>query len=58
MKNIEHSSLKSSYFNARSNYLIDMRGLCHACFRSNVDLVISKGNILCQECFEKYNAKN
>ncbi len=50
---------KSSYFNARRNILlIDMRGLCHICFRSNLDLVISKGNILCQECFEKQNAKN
>jgi len=30
---------KSSYFNARRNtHLIDMRGLCHVCFRSNMDL--------------------
>lgn len=35
-----------------------MRGLCHVCFRSNVDLVILKGNMLCPECFEKKNAKN
>jgi len=34
-----------------------MRGLCHICFRSNVELIILKGHILCQDCFEK-NAKN
>ncbi len=35
-----------------------MRGLCHNCFRSGVELVISKGDILCQDCFDKKKAKN
>lgn len=47
-------------FNSRSNnvhwYL--MRGLCHNCLSSGVELITSKGNILCQKCFDKSNAKN
>ena len=35
-----------------------MRGLCHSCFNSGVEVVISKGKILCQSCFDKSNAKN
>lgn len=35
-----------------------MRGLCHSCFRSGVELEIVKGNILCLDCISKKNAKN
>ena len=35
-----------------------MRGLCHSCFTSGVELIISKGEILCKKCFDKKNAKN
>ena len=35
-----------------------MRGLCHLCFRSGVELVLEKGEILCQDCYSKNNAKN
>ncbi len=27
-----------------------MRGLCHSCLTSNVELVVSKGNIRCTTC--------
>ena len=30
-----------------------MKGLCHNCYTSNVDLVISKGEMICMPCFEK-----
>ena len=36
----------------------DMRGLCHNCFVSNLELVIIKGEIICKSCSEKKNAKN
>lgn len=29
-----------------------MRGLCHGCFKSGVELGLSKGRILCRECLE------
>ena len=35
-----------------------MRGLCHNCFRSGVELVVEKGTILCEDCSGKKNAKN
>jgi len=35
-----------------------MRGLCHICYGSNLELVISKKEIICKDCFEKKNAKN
>jgi hypothetical protein len=35
-----------------------MRGLCHNCYGSNLELVVTKGDIICQSCFEKKNAKN
>ncbi len=35
-----------------------MKGLCHKCLISNVELVIFKGEIVCKDCFQKLNAKN
>jgi len=35
-----------------------MRGLCHTCFRSGVDVVIIHGEILCEQCASEKNAKN
>ena len=35
-----------------------MRGLCHTCFRSGVEVVIIHGEIICEECIAKKNAKN
>lgn len=35
-----------------------MKGLCHSCFRSGIDLIVSKGEIICQDCYDKNNAKN
>jgi hypothetical protein len=35
-----------------------MRGLCHGCFASGVELVSLKNDILCKDCFDKKNAKN
>lgn len=30
-----------------------MRGLCHTCFRSGVELTIVHGEMLCEECVAK-----
>ena len=30
-----------------------MKGLCHSCLTNNVELIIDRGLILCQECFGK-----
>ena len=34
-----------------------MKGLCHECFTPNVEIVIEKGQILCQNCFGKRYSK-
>jgi len=34
-----------------------MRGLCHICLTSNVELVVKKGKILCNECHNKLKEK-
>ena len=38
--------------------MINLEGLCHICFKSGVKLRLSKGVILCGDCFDKENAKN
>ncbi len=38
--------------------MIMVHGLCHVCFTSGVEILISKGRILCQDCLNKINAKN
>ena len=35
-----------------------MRGLCHGCYTSGVEIISEKGTILCKDCIEKKNAKN
>jgi hypothetical protein len=35
-----------------------MRGLCHTCLSSGVEVVVIKGEIMCQDCKTKTNAKN
>ena len=35
-----------------------MKGLCHKCLVSNIELITLKGEIMCKDCFEKLNAKN
>ena len=35
-----------------------LKGLCHGCFRSGVELVILKGKILCSDCFNEDDGKN
>ena len=35
-----------------------MRGLCHNCLTSGVEILIEKGQIICLKCLEKKNAKN
>ena len=39
-------------------FCIYMRGLCHKCFGSDLELVISKKEIICKTCFEKMDANN
>ncbi len=34
-----------------------MRGLCHSCLTSNVELVVEKGKILCKDCHKKLKEK-
>ena len=34
-----------------------MRGLCHVCLSSNVEVIIEKGQILCIACLEKKRSK-
>ena len=42
----------------RTNVIV-MRGLCHHCFRSGVDIFLSKGESLCKDCYDDIpNAKN
>jgi hypothetical protein len=39
--------------------LRDMNGLCHRCFRSNVEVYLDAGKIVCKECLtEIQNAKS
>ncbi len=35
-----------------------MKGLCHKCMTSNIEVIVSKGEIFCHDCFKKLNAKN
>jgi len=36
-----------------------MKGLCHSCLTPNVELIIDKGHITCQECYgKKYPKKS
>jgi hypothetical protein len=35
-----------------------MRGLCHVCLVSNVELVIDRGKILCKSCLKKQKTKS
>jgi hypothetical protein len=35
-----------------------MRGLCHICFSSGVELEVIRGVIMCSDCKSKKNAKN
>ncbi len=36
-----------------------MKGLCHACLTSDVELIKDKGQILCQDCFgRRYTKKS
>lgn len=36
-----------------------MKGICHSCFTTDVQLVIERGQILCQECFgRRYTKKS
>jgi len=37
--------------------MYDMKGLCHSCLTSDVELVIAKGKILCTACHEKIKEK-
>jgi len=34
-----------------------VKGLCHSCMTSDVELVIDKGKILCTDCHEKIKEK-
>jgi len=34
-----------------------MKGLCHACLRSNIEVGIIHGKTICQQC-QQNNAKN
>ncbi len=34
-----------------------MKGLCHSCLTSNVELVLVKGKILCVQCHEQTKEK-
>jgi len=39
--------------------LRDMNGLCHKCFRSNVEVYLDSGKVLCKACLtEIQNAKS
>jgi hypothetical protein len=31
-----------------------MRGLCHICMVANVDVIITDGKILCQQCYQRF----
>jgi len=35
-----------------------MRGLCHSCLTSNIELVIIKNKILCKSCHTKLQKKS
>jgi hypothetical protein len=35
-----------------------LKGLCHVCFRSGIELIILKGKILCSDCLNQNDAKN
>ena len=36
-----------------------MNGLCHNCFRSNIEVFLVSGKILCKDCMnENQNAKS
>ena len=39
------------------NTSYNMKGLCHSCLTSDVELVISKGKIICSVCHEKIKEK-
>jgi len=50
------------YYNLWKNFITTprnyfMKGLCHACLKSNIDVEIIHGKITCQDCQQK-NAKN
>lgn len=34
-----------------------LKGICHYCFTTDVELVIDRGQILCQDCFGKRHPK-
>ena len=34
-----------------------MKGLCHICLKSNIEIIIKHGNMICKDCI-KENAKN
>ncbi len=34
-----------------------MKGLCHSCLTSNVELVMVKGKILCTDCHKKVTSR-
>gem|GEM_PF-1298129 len=35
-----------------------MRGLCHICYASGVEVIVSKDDIICTSCMGKKNANN
>jgi len=37
---------------------MSLKGLCHGCFRSGVELLVLKGRILCSDCFNQDDGKN